>query len=94
MDAPAVVRVVGELDGASVPRLHATITDIIMAGGRDVVLDVEGMTFVDSTGLGGMIDARQLLIDLGGSLVLRAPSVETRKVLAIAGLTDVFPVEG
>jgi anti-anti-sigma factor len=88
-----VVVVVGELDGATVPRLHALVGSLVTSGARDVVLDLRHMTFVDSSGLGGMLGARQLLEDLGGSLVLRAPTTTARKVLAMAGLEDVFGLE-
>jgi anti-anti-sigma factor len=88
-----VVVVTGELDGATVPRLHELVTTLVTGGSRDVVLDLRHMTFVDSSGLGGMLGARQLLEDLGGSLVLRAPTTTARKVLAMAGLEDVFGLE-
>jgi len=88
-----VVVVVGDLDGASVSRLHELVGTLITSGSRDVVLDLSHMTFVDSTGLGGMLRSRQLLDDLGGSLVLRSPTDFTRKVLSMAGLDGVFGVE-
>ena len=88
-----VVVVVGELDGATVPRLHELVATLVTAGSRDVVLDLRDMTFVDSSGLGGMLGARRLLEELGGSLVLRAPTTKTRKVLAMGGLEGVFGLE-
>jgi anti-sigma B factor antagonist len=88
-----VVAVVGELDGATVPELHEMVTTLVTGGSRDIVLDLRRMTFVDSSGLGGMLGARQLLVELGGSLVLRAPTAKTRKVLVMGGLEGVFGVE-
>ena len=88
-----VVVVVGDLDGATVARLHELVGTLITSGSRDVVLDLRHMTFVDSTGLGGMLRSRQLLADLGGSLVLRSPTDSTRKVLTMAGLDGIFGVE-
>ena len=88
-----VVVVVGELDGATVPRLHELVGTLITSGSRDVVLDLRHMSFVDSAGLGGMLRSRQLLEELGGSLVLRSPTEFTRKVLTMAGLDRVFGVE-
>ena len=88
-----VVVVVGELDGSTVPRLHELVATLVTAGSRDVVLDLENMTFVDSSGLSGMLGTRQLLDELGGSLVLRAPTPETRKVLVMGGLAGVFGLE-
>ena len=88
-----VVLVSGDLDGATVGRLHELVGTLVTDGSRDLVLDLRHMTFVDSSGLGGMLGVRQLLDDLGGSLVLRAPTAKARKVLAMAGLEDVFGLE-
>jgi anti-sigma B factor antagonist len=88
-----VVEVVGELDGATVPQLHEAVGSLVTGGSRHLVLDLRAMTFLDSSGLGGMLGAQQLLDELGGSLVLRAPSEFTLKVLSMAGLAGAFGVE-
>jgi anti-sigma B factor antagonist len=45
------VRPVGELDLATVPRLEAELARLRDAGVRSLMLDLRGLTFMDSTGL-------------------------------------------
>ena len=47
----ARVRPAGELDMATVARLDRQLSELLAAGVRRVVLDLRGLTFMDSTGL-------------------------------------------
>jgi anti-anti-sigma factor len=51
-----------------------------------VVIDLAGVSFLDSAGIGVIIAQRNRLLALGGSLVLRAPVDRIRKILETVGL--------
>ena len=55
---------------------------------RPVVLDLSRVTFIDSSGLGALIRARQAATRLGGSFSIRGATGPVARVLAITGLGE------
>jgi anti-sigma B factor antagonist len=88
-----VLRVVGELDSYTAPTLRTCALDQITAGVSDVVIDLSEMTFIDSSGLNALVRARMRVEALGGSLRLRGPSPQTRKLLEITTVDQIFPID-
>ena len=84
-----VVTVRGELDAASAPRLKDALHDLGREGGHDVVVDVEGLTFIDSSGVHVLIQALKRMSTEGRQLTLRGPS-RAYKVLDVCRVTSVF----
>ncbi len=92
IDGLVMLTVSGELDLATAPSLMAAVTELASAGGPPAVIDLSHVTFCDSSGLGALIAARQLL-PAENSLVLRQPSASVRKLLALTGMTRMFTIE-
>lgn len=88
--APRIVRVSGELDMASSPLLAEELRRLTGDGEGSLVLDVSGLTFIDSTGLRVLIDAAGRL-GSSGRLVLRNPTRQVLDVLEIAGIAEAAP---
>ena len=88
-----VVHVAGELDLASAPSLLETLTALEPAAGY-VVVDLTDVSFLDSSGLSVLLQARQRLADGPADtdlrLVVTRPSI--RRVLGVTGLTEVFAI--
>jgi anti-sigma B factor antagonist len=74
------IHVAGDLDIASAPRLRAAIQRLADNGAQQVVLDVGGLSFCDSSGLSVFVWAHQTLPAESG-LVLRNPTERLRKLL-------------
>ncbi len=55
----------GEVDVATAPALRAAVDEALDRGPADVVVDLPGVTFIDSTGLGVLIGARRRCLDAG-----------------------------
>ena len=92
-DGPEVVaHVSGEIDMATCGRLRDAITPHLGPGQR-VVLDLSGVTFMDSSCLDVLEQARTTMTEDGGSLVLRNPSRVAHRLLSVAGLTNLFEIE-
>ena len=60
-DGAAVVRVIGELDCATSPRLRDEFIGLINRGIRSVTVDLARLDFIDSTGLGVLVSAMKRL---------------------------------
>jgi anti-anti-sigma factor len=81
----------GELDVATVPTLEAAFE--LVSPGAAMVLDLSQVTFLDSSGLTGLV---RLYHRLGGdrdSVVLRNPTPNVQQVLAITALDTVFRID-
>ena len=84
-DGAVIVRLAGELDLYNTPVVRQVLLDLCEEQPGRLVVDLEQVTFVDSTGLGVLVEARSRLRDRG-ALVLAAPGLEVQRALQISGL--------
>jgi anti-sigma B factor antagonist len=85
----------GDIDYASTPQLRERIAEHIDAGKRRLVIDLNEVTFIDSTAIGVLIGALVRLQDAGSGSVAVVCAEENRKVLRIfeiAGVDNVLPL--
>jgi anti-sigma B factor antagonist len=87
-----VLRLAGELDIATSGTLRQSLAALSDEGYRNVVLDMGGVTFCDSTGLGTIATFARRLIQAGDTLVVLALRPDVAAVFRLAGLTAVLPV--
>jgi anti-sigma B factor antagonist len=85
-----VVAPSGRLDVAGAPTLKAAIGDAVKVGVPRLIIDMEGVSFVDSTGLGSVIAALKMVRSSKGDLRLAAPNQQVRVVLELTTLDRVF----
>ncbi len=90
-DTP-VISVVGEIDVATAPSLRERLANQEAADASVVVVDLSGVTFLDSTALGVLVGAYRRLDDAGGALRLVVVEPRILKVLEITDLISVFPI--
>jgi anti-sigma B factor antagonist len=88
----AVARVSGELDVATAPELRDTLIRIIDNGYVRIVLDMAGVAFIDSTGLGVLTGMLHRLRPHDGALVVAGPSPAVRNALHLTHLDQVLAV--
>jgi anti-anti-sigma factor len=84
---PVVVHCRGGLDFAYADQLRDVFAGIAE---RQVVVDLQRLTFVDSTGLSVLLSARRALLDVGGTMTIRGASGLVRRVFQAAELADVL----
>jgi len=88
-----VVRASGELDVATAPQLRERLTTLIDDGGATrVVVDLEDVDFVDSTGLGVLVGALRRAREGGGEVRLVCTNHRILKVFEATGLHEVFTI--
>ncbi len=86
-----VVAVRGVVDAGTAGRLGDLLTDLIdRRGVRSLVVDVEGLSFIDSAGIYVLVQAMKRVRAEGGDLALTGVTAGVHKVLDICGLTGVF----
>lgn len=88
----AVLTVSGEVDVYTAPTLREHILTAIGEGARTVVVDLSGVAFMDSTGLGVMVGALKRMRQGEGRLVVVCDSEPVLKIFTVTGLMDVFGV--
>lgn len=91
-DGYAVVALRGELDLFDTSDVASHLIAAVAAYGPSVIVDLAGLTFVDSCGLGVLARVLRWTRESGGDLSLAAPKQQVRRVLEITGLIDVFAV--
>lgn len=90
-----VVHVRGELDLASAPQLREVLIDVLAEKpSTHLIVDLSGVGFMDSTGIGVIVGAHQRVTANGGwfSAVVTTPGV--RKALQTTGLLRAWRVTG
>ncbi|MFD8518747.1 anti-sigma factor antagonist [Streptomyces capillispiralis] len=83
-----IVRVGGEIDVYTAPKLRELVND----GSFHLVVDMEGVDFLDSTGLGVLVGGLKRVRAHEGSLRLVCNQERILKIFRITGLTKVFPI--
>ena len=77
----------GEIDVATSPSLRSELTTLIARGATDITIRFDGVSFVDSSGLGVLVGAYKRLRESGiGTIRIVGTQPSVRKVFEITGL--------
>lgn len=87
-----VVSVSGEIDVYTAPKLRERITALVADGHFHLVIDLTGVDFLDSTGLGVLVSGLRKVRLHDGSLSLVCTADRLLKVFKITGLEKVFAI--
>ena len=88
------VNVFGEIDIANAAALRDSLTAACERG-RHIVVDMAGVTFIDSSGVNTLLAISNQIGDgHGAGLVLQNPTTHVRKVLEVLGLDHHFGLDG
>jgi anti-anti-sigma factor len=84
LDAAPVVILAGEIDVSTARELRTSLEPL---GGR-VLVDLYGVSFMDSSGIAAFVATRDRLLASGGNLHLRSPQDQVRRMFEIVGIAD------
>jgi anti-sigma B factor antagonist len=87
-----VVSVYGELDVATAPELREQLIQLVGEGRTRLVLDLDGIDFLDSTGLGTVVSALKRVRTHGGDLRLVCTQARITRLFEITGLDKAVPL--
>jgi anti-anti-sigma factor len=88
----SLVTLWGEIDGSMRPEASASMVEAVANGGP-IVVDTSGVTFIDSSGLGFVLQLYRLGQETGYPCTLRNPSPVVEQMLQMLGLAGHIEVE-
>jgi anti-sigma B factor antagonist len=89
-----VLRVQGEIDVYTAPRLRQKLVDLVDAGDTRIVVDMEKVEFLDSTGLGVLVEGLKRIKSKDGSFSIVVTQDKILKIFDITGLSKAFSIYG
>jgi len=88
----AVIALGGEVDVYTSPRVKQEIVNLLNAGTTKLVVDLTGVEYLDSTGLGVLIGALKRARERDGDLKLVCDNLRILRIFEITGLTKIFDI--
>jgi anti-sigma B factor antagonist len=87
-----VLEVGGEIDVYTAPRLKERLLELVADGTRQIIVDLEAVEFLDSTGLGVLVGGLRRVRAEGGHLALVCTQERILKIFRITGLAGFFDI--
>jgi anti-sigma B factor antagonist len=91
-DQAQAVEVIGEIDVYTSPKVKEIISELIEKGNYQLVVNLEGVRYIDSTGLGVLIGALKKVREKDGSISLVCTNPQIKKIFNITGLVKIFGI--
>ena len=89
-DAPGVVVMAGEIDFSVTPRVRVRLLELVGETDADILLDMAGLDYIDSSGLALLLELRKHLQESGRSVRVRSISPQVRKLFNLTQLAELF----
>ena len=87
------VVIAGELDHYAAPQIRHMLDDLLRDPGvTDLVLDLENLTFMDSSGIGVLLGRLRILQSRGGTLSVKNMQPPVEKLFRLSGLQRVIGI--
>jgi anti-sigma B factor antagonist len=86
-----VARVQGDIDAFTVPELKTQLEGALRRGCDSIVLDLSGVSYLDSSALGLIVWLNRILEPREGRLVLAGATGDVTRILEISGLVGTAP---
>jgi anti-sigma B factor antagonist len=87
-----VIRIIGELDLGGCPELESALQEAEGAQMPRIIVDLEGLTFIDSVGLGTILKASRRSASAGNRLQITRGRGQPAEILRLTGLEKVLPL--
>jgi len=89
----AVIMLGGEVDVYTSPRLKQEMVDLLNQGQVHLIVDLNGVEYLDSTGLGVLIGGLKRARERDGDLRLICENMRILRIFEITGLTKIFEID-
>lgn len=87
-----IVAVAGEIDVYTAPRLRDRISELVASDNYHLIIDLEQVDFLDSTGLGVLVGGLKKVRAHDGTMELICNQERLLKIFRITGLAKVFVI--
>jgi len=88
-----VLHLRGEFDLVTAPQILGSVEEHLAAPTGELVMDLRGLSFIDSSGLSALIRMNQRLAGAGRGFSIVPPPHNVAKVFQITGLDQVLPLQ-
>jgi anti-sigma B factor antagonist len=87
-----VIEVAGEIDVYTAPRLRERLVSLVESGSYQLIVDMENVEFLDSTGLGVLVGGLKRVRAHEGWIDLVCTQTRILRIFRITGLNRVFSI--
>ncbi len=87
-----VLEIEGEVDLYNAPELREILKGFMDKDKLDILIDLNKVDYIDSSGIGVLISLATDLKDMHGSLVLKSPSPNVLRVFELTQLVNFFTI--
>lgn len=91
-DKSAIIKLIGEADVFTLPAARQEMLKLIEEGVNWLIVDLEGIDYLDSTALGTLVGMLKRVRERSGELVLVGPKPRIRRLFEITRLEQVFSI--
>lgn len=91
-EGATLLRLDGEVDVYTAPKLKSQIIDLVDQGKFKIVVDLERVDFMDSSGLGVLVGGLKRVRSHDGAISLICSQENILKIFRITGLVKIFPI--
>ncbi|WKY47026.1 STAS domain-containing protein [Eubacteriaceae bacterium ES3] len=88
----ATVTIKGEVDIYSVDQFRESIEKSINQKKSKIILDCTELSYIDSTGMGVLIEMRNKTRELGQNMIVKNPRPNVKKLLALTGVDKIIEI--
>ena len=87
-----IVKIVGELDQHSAQFLRKELDKLILLGAKNLLLNLEELDFMDSSGIGVIIGRYKNVLTLGGVTAILNPKSQVEKIIRLSAIDKIIPI--
>lgn len=87
-----LIRLNGRLDARTGPGLKTTLQSLLTKGHHQIIVDLEGVPFIDSSGLVALVSGLRLARESQGEIFLSGIKPQAQAVFRLTRLDRVFPI--
>ncbi len=91
-EGASILTLTGEVEVANAAQVRDAALKLVESGPRFLVVDLSGVDYMDSTGLGMLVGLLKRLKEKGGDLLIAGPQPRVRKLFDITGLAQVLRI--
>lgn len=88
-----VVTITGRMDAVTTPQYETAVNELISAGESALVTDFEGLEYISSAGLRGLLVTAKKLKGKGGQIRFANVKGTVKEVFDISGFGSIFPMD-
>jgi anti-sigma B factor antagonist len=92
VDGIGIISLDGEVDVYTAPKLKSRLVDLVDEGKYNIIINLQKVEFMDSSGLGVLVGGLKRVKSHQGSIILVCTQENILKIFKITGLVKVFPI--